>query len=80
MARLPEVSAMRRARAERSWSCPYLGKDGCTVYPDRPLICRLFGTTPRLRCPNGCAPEAPVASALEADIEAFMRRVRHVLI
>lgn len=29
----------------------------CTVYTVRPFICRLWGTTPTLRCPEGCEPE-----------------------
>lgn len=37
--------------------CPHLGLDGrCTAYEVRPLICRLWGTTPDLRCPWGCTP------------------------
>lgn len=36
--------------------CPYLGKDGCRVYAQRPAICRLFGTMATLACPKGCKP------------------------
>ena len=34
--------------------CPFF-KGGCTVYDDRPFMCRLFGTAPdaRLTCPHG---------------------------
>lgn len=37
--------------------CSKLGADNrCTIYADRPLICRLYGTTRELRCPYGCTP------------------------
>lgn len=49
-----QVKDKRRATAI---DCPYIGKDGCDIYKHRPIICRLFGTTPRLQCPYGCAPE-----------------------
>jgi uncharacterized protein len=32
-------------------NCVHLGPNGCTVYEERPLICRLFGTTPHCRAP-----------------------------
>lgn len=28
----------------------------CLVYADRPLICRLWGMVPSMRCPYGCEP------------------------
>lgn len=37
--------------------CPALDTAGrCTVYADRPFICRLWGATELLACPHGCAP------------------------
>ena len=42
-----------------SANCVFLAADaGCTVYEDRPFMCRLFGTAPepRLTCPHGCRP------------------------
>lgn len=29
----------------------------CNVHADRPLVCRLYGATPKLTCPFGCVPE-----------------------
>lgn len=29
----------------------------CNAYEARPMICRLWGTVARLRCPHGCKPE-----------------------
>lgn len=38
-------------------TCPLLTKDGrCSVYPIRPLICRLWGLVQSMRCPHGCTP------------------------
>ncbi len=31
-------------------TCPYLNETGCSIYPVRPLICRLYGTSPNYRC------------------------------
>ena len=34
-------------------SCPYLDNEkGCSIYPVRPLLCRLFGVTEGLECPE----------------------------
>ncbi len=40
-----------------STRCPFFS-GGCTVYEDRPFMCRLFGTArdARLTCPKGCQP------------------------
>jgi len=36
--------------------CPALVAGRCTVYEDRPLICRLWGTVESMPCPHGCQP------------------------
>ena len=41
----------------KSGQCPLLRQGVCTAYPYRPLICRLWGTVPALRCHHGCEPE-----------------------
>jgi hypothetical protein len=33
--------------------CPFFQEKRCAVYPVRPMICRLFGHSPRLVCANG---------------------------
>ena len=39
-------------------TCDKLSTEGrCTIYKDRPLICRLFGAVKRLKCPHGCRPK-----------------------
>jgi Fe-S-cluster containining protein len=47
--------------------CPALDADRrCTVYPVRPVICRLWGAVERLRCPHGCEPAGGWLSDEEA--------------
>jgi Fe-S-cluster containining protein len=36
--------------------CPLLVDGRCSVYEDRPLICRVWGNTERLACEHGCRP------------------------
>ena len=41
-------------------TCPYLDEGrkegGCSIYPVRPLICRLYGTAPNHLCTMGVRP------------------------
>ncbi len=39
--------------------CVLLEKGRCSVYPIRPLVCRLWGLVdhPLMKCPHGCTPE-----------------------
>jgi len=80
MARLPRKSEAEHARALAELSCPHLGENGCQVYAERPLICRLFGTTPHLACPNGCRPAEMVAPGVEARVFRFFAETRQVLL
>lgn len=45
---------------------PRLRMARCTVYEDRPLICRLWGMTESMRCEAGCEP-----SRVLSDREAY---------
>lgn len=80
MARLPEKSNAEHAAALAALSCPHLGDTGCQVYAERPLICRLFGTTPRLACPNGKRPEAMIDPHIEQRIYRYFASTRQVLV
>lgn len=80
MSRLPPISEADHVAALSNWDCPHLGVTGCQVYEERPLICRLFGTTPRLKCPHGRQPEAMIDPEIEMKIEIFFRQVRHVIL
>ncbi|SHE20506.1 YkgJ family cysteine cluster protein [methanotrophic endosymbiont of Bathymodiolus puteoserpentis (Logatchev)] len=80
VARLPAKSDAEHEQALAKWSCPYLGEHGCEVYEERPLICRLFGTTKSLPCPNGCAPNKMIDVKIEQKIHAFHRKTRQILL
>ena len=80
MSRLPVISEASHAAALADLSCPHLGSSGCQVYLERPLICRLFGTTPRLACPNGMRPAEMIDAGVEQQIFAFFKDTRHVLV
>lgn len=80
MARLPRKSDAEHAAALDELSCPHLGKTGCQVYAERPLICRLFGTTPRLACPQGKRPASMIDPHIEQRIYRYFEVTRHVLV
>jgi hypothetical protein len=80
MARLPVKSDAEHEAALTDLRCPHLGDKGCQVYAERPLICRLFGTTPRLACPNGKRPEVMVDPQLEQQVWDFLAETRQVLV
>ncbi|SDW78167.1 YkgJ family cysteine cluster protein [Thiocapsa roseopersicina] len=80
MARLPIRTDAEHAAALAAWSCPHLGPEGCRVYAERPLICRLFGTTPSLPCPRGKRPEAMIDTRTEQAIHRYLEQTRQVLV
>jgi hypothetical protein len=80
LARLPVKSDAEHEAALAELSCPHLGTSGCTVYSERPLICRLFGTTPQLLCPNGKRPVYMIDTKTEREIHLFLAQTRQVLV
>lgn len=80
MARLPVKSEGEHGAALAGFSCPHLGDKGCQVYAERPLICRLYGTTPRLACPNGKRPETMLDPCIEKQIDRYFAATRQVLV
>ncbi|MBY4705527.1 MULTISPECIES: YkgJ family cysteine cluster protein [Ralstonia] len=80
MSRLPVKSDAEHEAALANLSCPHLDAKGCSVYLERPLICRLFGTTPRLACPNGKRPDQMIDPDIERQIQRFFVETRHVLV
>ena len=53
--RFLQKNGMIFKRAEGT-TCPYVSDRGCTIYPVRPFICRLFGAAPNLQCHLGARP------------------------
>lgn len=80
VSRLAVKSDAEHKAALAEYNCVYLGKNGCEVYSERPLICRLFGTTPRMPCPNGKKPSVMIDSKIENDIHNFLAKTRQVLL
>lgn len=52
----------------RGNTCPYLIETGCSIYPVRPLICRLYGTSPNYLCKMEVAPVRMLHEDEEAEI------------
>lgn len=43
-------------KTDNNLTCRLLRKGDCTVYPVRPLICRLYGIAEGMECAWGCKP------------------------
>ncbi|CAM2872971.1 YkgJ family cysteine cluster protein [Moritella viscosa] len=80
MSRLPYKTDAEHDAALDEYNCVHLGPKGCTVYEERPLICRLFGTTPRIPCPNDRRPEEMIDVKVEGQIHHYIRNTRQVLV
>ena len=80
MARLPRKTRAEQDAAMEALDCVHLGPNGCTVYDERPLICRLFGTTASLPCPRGRGPDTPTAPSVEKQVHKLIASTRQVLV
>jgi len=49
-------------------TCKYSSKNGCTVYENRPLLCRLYGVVPKMACTCGGKPERFLSSEEENQL------------
>lgn len=80
MARLPVRSDAEHDAALAEFNCVHLGSQGCQVYDQRPLICRLFGTTASLPCPRGRGPETRTEPHVERQVHQLIASTRQVLV
>ncbi|MEH8020886.1 MULTISPECIES: YkgJ family cysteine cluster protein [Rheinheimera] len=80
ISRLPVKTDAEYKAALEHFNCVHLGPNGCTVYDERPLICRLFGTTPRMPCPQGRRPEQMIDIKVETEVHHFIANTRQVLV
>jgi hypothetical protein len=80
ISRLPAKTDSEHEAALDDLSCVHLGPDGCTVYGERPLICRLFGTTPSMPCPNGRRPDVMIGANVERQVHHYIANTRQVLV
>ena len=63
----------RRPGAAQGTTCPYVSVEGCTIYPVRPLICRLYGVSADYRCKKGVGPVRYLHLDQEAEILELYR-------
>lgn len=80
MARLPRKTRAEQDAALAEFNCVHLGPNGCQVYDQRPLICRLFGTTASLPCPRGQGPEQSTDAQVERQVHQLIATTRQVLV
>jgi hypothetical protein len=68
------IEAHEERECDADLVSPYLERESglCGAYELRPLICRLWGATERLRCEFGCEPERALS---DAEVEALVARV-----
>ncbi|MBI5582561.1 MAG: YkgJ family cysteine cluster protein [Deltaproteobacteria bacterium] len=63
----------RRTGKARGTTCPYVVPEGCTIYPVRPLICRLYGVSPDYLCAEGVRPLRLLHEDEEAELWQLYR-------
>lgn len=80
MSRLPVKTDAEHEAALNELNCVHLGPNGCKVYEERPLICRMFGATPHMPCPNGRGPEEMVDAKTESQVHQYITNTRQVLV
>jgi len=54
-------------------NCRFSSDKGCTVYGNRPFMCRLYGTVESLKCPIGCKPGRYLTLTEENDLMEFYK-------
>ena len=57
-------------------NCPKLTESGCSVYENRPLICRLFASSELMPCPYGFGPEKPLSAEETKEILQIYLRLK----
>ena len=65
-----EWSQIKNKRIATTLTCPYLGECGCGIYHQRPIVCRLYGTSARsvIKCKHGCLPIFQLSEERELGI------------
>jgi Fe-S-cluster containining protein len=53
--------------------CPYVTEAGCSIYPVRPLTCRMYGSSVNYQCKMGAGPLRLLQEDEEAEIFYFYR-------
>lgn len=68
-----KIKLVKRQSGVDCLSCDYLVDNKCSVYEDRPFLCRLFGATAdsKMSCKHGCGPSKPLT---QKQTDVLMRR------
>lgn len=59
----PMADGLAALERGEDYYCPALVDGRCSVYEDRPTICRLWGATESMPCPQGCTPADALSRA-----------------
>jgi hypothetical protein len=55
-------------------SCELLVDGRCSIYQDRPLICRLYGVAEGLPCPHGCLSFKTITMREGKDLQRLLEK------
>jgi len=60
--------------------CPYAQEGKCSIYEQRPFMCRLFGAVddPRLVCSRGCGPDKKLTIKEGRELLKRYKQVEHL--
>ena len=61
---------------DKELHCPLLANGKCSVYENRPMICRLWGMVKKMRCPHGCRPRRWISREESFDLLDAARRLK----
>ncbi len=64
----PMAGAVEAIQRGEDYYCPALQDGRCSVYDDRPTICRLWGATQSMPCPHGCSPPESLSQQESYDL------------
>ena len=70
-----EWSRIKDKRKATSIHCPYIGENGCDIYEDRPILCRLYGTVQGMECPKGCRPTKMLSDKKGKEIARTIHKI-----
>ena len=63
-----EYDAIKEKKVALGVICPYITKTGCSIYTERPLICRMFGLVARMKCSHGCGSDVMLSDEQEFEL------------
>ena len=55
--------------------CLFREDGGCSIYADRPFICRLYGCGPGLACAKGRSPKLPLSETTMALLAGMYQQI-----